>query len=105
MAVAIREERPVRGEIAIAERPDGSRLLFTAYPTPIVGDDGAVIGAINILIDITDRRQADALKAQARRCRRLARSITDARTIETLKLMAAQYEEQARAVALRLEHA
>lgn len=96
MAVAIRERRDVRGAIAIAERPDGSRVLFTPFPTPIRDAEGRVTGALNILIDVTDARQADALDAQALRCRRLAQTITDARTIETLGMIASEYEEKAR---------
>ena len=61
MAVAIREARPIRGVMAVAERPDGTRSLFTPYPTPIVDADGKVVGAVNLLIDVTDERQACAL--------------------------------------------
>lgn len=96
MAVAIRERRPIRDVVAVAERPDGTRVLFTPHPSPIFDADGELAGAVNILIDVTDERQAGALKAQAQRCRRLAQSLTDARTIQTLKLMAAEYEEKAR---------
>jgi PAS domain-containing protein len=96
MAVAIRERTEVRGAIAVAERPDGTRVLFTPYPTPITDADGALVGAVNILIDITDLRQAEALRAQALRCRRLAATITDARTLTTLRLMAEDFEEKAR---------
>ena len=96
MAVAIREKKRLRGLVAVAERPDGTRVLFTPYPTPILDGAGELVGAVNILIDVTDRRQAGALKAQAQRCRRLSQSVTDSRTIETLKLMAAEYEQQAR---------
>ena len=98
MAVAIRENRPVRGAIAVAERPDGTRVLFAPYPTPIVDDEGKLAGAVNMLIDVTDQRQAASLKAQALRCRRLAQSVGDARTAETLALMAADYEDKARAL-------
>src|SRR5262245_41861162 len=35
MAVSLRERRPVRGVEAIAERPDGSRIWFCPYPTPL----------------------------------------------------------------------
>ncbi|HUZ12711.1 MAG TPA: PAS domain S-box protein [Caulobacteraceae bacterium] len=59
MALAIREGRPVRGADAIAERPDGSRITFTPYPTPFLGADGKVLGAVNMLVDITDRRAAE----------------------------------------------
>ena len=96
MAVAIRERRPVRGAVAVAERPDGTRVLFTPYPTPILDEAGALSGAVNILIDITDQRQAESLKTQAMRCRLMAKSVSDARTAKTLSLMAADYEKKAR---------
>jgi len=34
------ERRPVRGEEAIAERPDGSRVAFVPYPTPLYDASG-----------------------------------------------------------------
>ena len=100
MAVAIREKRAIRGAVAVAERPDGTRVMFTPYPTPLLDDDGNVVGAVNMLIDVTDRRQAAALKAQALRCRRLAQSVTDRRASETLRLMAVEYDEKARSLRL-----
>ena len=35
MAIALKENRPVRGYEAIAERPDGTRVSFVPYPTPL----------------------------------------------------------------------
>jgi PAS domain-containing protein len=99
MAVAIRERRPIRGAVAVAERPDGTRVLFTPYPTPILDEEKELQGAVNVLIDVTDQRQAGALKAQARRCRRLAQTVTDTRTVATLKAMAVEYDEKAQALA------
>lgn len=98
MAVAVKEKREVRGAVALAERPDGTRVMFTPYPTPLMGEDGEIAGAVNILIDVTDRRQAGALRAQAIRCRRLAASLTDQRAVDTLLLMAREYDEKARAL-------
>jgi PAS domain-containing protein len=98
MAVAIREKRPVRGAEAIAERPDGSRVSFVPYPTPLFDADGALVGAVNMLIDVTVTRQADHLRAQAVRCRRLAASVNDRPAVATLTAMAAEYEDQARAL-------
>lgn len=95
MAVAIRDNRTVREVTAIAERPDGTRVMFVPYPTPLVDERGETIGAVNILIDVTEERQAGELRAQARRCRRLAQSITDDRTIRTLLLMAGEYDQKA----------
>jgi hypothetical protein len=55
MAVALKEDRTVRGERAIAERPDGRRVPFMAYPTPLHDASGALVGAVNMLLDITGR--------------------------------------------------
>jgi PAS domain S-box-containing protein len=99
MAVAVKERRRVRGAVAFAERPDGTKVLFTPFPTPIVDEAGALAGAVNILVDVTDVRQADALRAQALRCRRLASSVGDPQTVKTLTLMAADYEKKARSLA------
>jgi PAS domain-containing protein len=50
MAVAVRERRAVRGIYAIAERPDGRRVNFLPYPTPLFDEDGNLVGAVNMLI-------------------------------------------------------
>ena len=63
MALAIREKRANRGMEAVAERPDGTRVPFIPYPTPLFDDDGALIGAVNMLIDISERRH-DEVAAQ-----------------------------------------
>ncbi|WP_026617605.1 PAS domain S-box protein [Ensifer aridi] len=60
MAVTLKEDRPVRGEEAIAERPDGTRIPFIPYPTPLHDANGNLIGAINMLVDISDRKNAEA---------------------------------------------
>jgi len=59
MAVALKEDRPVRGSDAIAMRPDGSYFHFTPYPTPLHDDNGELVGAVNVLVDITDRKAAE----------------------------------------------
>ncbi|MEO8229832.1 MAG: ATP-binding protein [Chloroflexota bacterium] len=58
MAIALREGRPVRGWTAIAERPDGSRVDFQPYPTPLFDEQGRLIGAVNVLVDVTEQRRA-----------------------------------------------
>jgi len=62
MAIAIKEKRIVRGMEAIAERPDGTRVPFEPYPTPLFDDSGALVGAVNMLIDISDRKRAEETK-------------------------------------------
>ena len=59
MAVALKENRQVRDAEAVAERPDGSRICFMPYPTPLRDDNGRLIGAVNMLVDITARKQAE----------------------------------------------
>jgi len=59
MAIALREGRPVRGYDAIAERPDGTRVSFVPYPTPLHDPAGKLVGAVNVLVDITERRRAE----------------------------------------------
>jgi PAS domain S-box-containing protein len=60
MGVAIKEGRPVRGVEAVAERPDGTRVPFLPFPTPLRNAAGELVGAINMLVDITDRKAAEA---------------------------------------------
>jgi PAS domain S-box-containing protein len=59
MAIAIKENRTVRDVEAVAERPDGSRICFMPYPTPLRDETGNMIGAVNMLVDITTRKQAE----------------------------------------------
>ena len=66
MAVCLRERRPVRGSLAIAERPDGSRVAFEPFPSPLYDPNGVLIGGVNVLVDVTERRHAEeALAATA----------------------------------------
>ena len=49
-AVAIHEGRNIRGVMTVAERPNGTRVPFTPYPTPILDRQGKVLGAFNMLL-------------------------------------------------------
>lgn len=60
MAVALKEGRAVRGAEAVAERPDGSRVPFIPYPTPLYDPSGALVGAVNMLVDISERKEAES---------------------------------------------
>jgi PAS domain S-box-containing protein len=66
MATTLQQDRPVRGEVAIAERPDGSRVVFEPFPSPLHDADGALIGAVNVMVDVTERDNTErALAATA----------------------------------------
>lgn len=66
MAIALKENRPVRCSEVVAERPDGTRVTFIPYPTPLRDASGKLIGATNMLVDISERKRAEqALQRQA----------------------------------------
>ncbi len=94
MAEAVRERRQVRDKVAIALRPDGSRVAFRAYPVPLFGGEGELTGAINMLVDVSDE-QAAALATQARQCRRLSGATFTREVCAMLDTMAESYEQAA----------
>jgi PAS domain S-box-containing protein len=59
MAVAVKEKQAIRGLEAVAERPDGTRVPFLPFPTPIFNTSGVFVGAVNMLVDITERKRAE----------------------------------------------
>jgi PAS domain S-box-containing protein len=64
MAVALKEGREVRGVEAIAERPDGTRVRFLPCPTPLRDASGRLVGAINLLMDVTERHDSELESAR-----------------------------------------
>ena len=59
MAIALKEGRAIRNAEAVAERPDGTRVPFIPYPTPLRDAKGHIVGAINMLVDVSERKQAE----------------------------------------------
>jgi len=94
MAQAIEQKRPIRDVIAIAERPDRTRVAFRPYPTPLFDRDGNLTGAVNMLVDVTNE-QTEALHEQAERCRRLADATYDRATSKVLGDMATGFAKTA----------
>ena len=85
MAVALREKRPVLGCEAVAERPDGERRSFTPFPTPLFDAGGRLTGAVNMLVDITERKRAEeTLRESEERFRAIVET-----TPECVKVIAA----------------
>lgn len=58
MVIALKEGRSIKGAEGILERPDGNRSWFEAYPSPLFDEEGKVVGGINMLLDITERKKA-----------------------------------------------
>src|SRR5581483_4127782 len=85
MAMALREQRPVLGCEAVAERPDGQRRTFMPYPTPLFDEQGRLTGAVNMLVDITERKRSEeTLRESEERFRAIVET-----TPECVKLVAA----------------
>jgi two-component system, chemotaxis family, CheB/CheR fusion protein len=59
MATALRERLPIHGAEVVAERPDGTSIPFISYPTPLYDALGTLVGAVNLLVDIRDRKRAE----------------------------------------------
>ena len=58
MALALRHQRDYNGRAIVVERPDGSRRTALAHASPFHESDN-LIGAVNVLVDVTDRRQVE----------------------------------------------
>ncbi|MEO6709564.1 MAG: ATP-binding protein, partial [Planctomycetota bacterium] len=59
MAIALQGHHPIRGAEVIAERPDGTRVWIEPFPSPIFDGAGNLVGGINMLVDITERKRAE----------------------------------------------
>ncbi len=59
MARCLRERKEFRDEEIVIERSDGSRVWVQANATPYFDDRGELVGAVNVLVDVTERRRAE----------------------------------------------
>lgn len=64
MGLALRNGKEYLSQEIIIERPDGSRWTALAHASPFHDENGAVVGAVNVLVDISDRRRSELAKAQ-----------------------------------------
>jgi signal transduction histidine kinase/CheY-like chemotaxis protein len=67
MALALQENRGYNEQEIIIERPDGSRRTALAHANPFFDESGRVAGAVNILVDITERKRAEEALREADR--------------------------------------
>ena len=60
MALALKMDKEYNRREIIIERPDGQRLTALAHANPIHDESsGRLLGAVNVLVDITDRQRAE----------------------------------------------
>jgi len=76
MAVCLKEKRAVYGEEILVVRPDGAIRNVAPQPQPLYDDNGNMIGAINMLVDITELKNKEkALLESEENYRQLAGSL------------------------------
>src|SRR3546814_19970209 len=57
MSMVMREQGDNYSPELVIARPDGTRRVVLAYPKPIRGKTGQLVGAHNTLVDITEFKQ------------------------------------------------
>jgi len=67
MALALQNNDGYNEEEIVVERPDGSRRTALAHANPFHDARGKIVGAVNILVDITDRKRAEEEVREASR--------------------------------------
>lgn len=61
MVRALKEGRKITNQEMTIERPNGDKLNVLPYPVPYTDSTGQVIGAVNVLIDITESRKSEKI--------------------------------------------
>ena len=59
MALALQTDKEFNGHEIVIERPDGQRVTGLAHATPLHDESGRLLGAVNVVVDITDRKRAE----------------------------------------------
>jgi PAS domain S-box-containing protein len=83
MALALKDGREHNGQEIIIERPDGCRVTALAHASPFLDDEGRILGAVNVLVDITERKLTEQALRDAHS--KLARQVVE-RTAELTEL-------------------
>lgn len=79
MALALQMNEEFNRCEIVVERPDGHRLTALAHANPIRDESGRLLGAVNVLVDISDRKRAEEALQEVRdyERRRIARDLHD----------------------------
>src|SRR5262245_7167377 len=73
MALALRMNQAFNGHEVVIERPDGQRITVLAHANPMHDESGNLLGAVNVLVAISDRqRAAEVAQTSEKRFRALS---------------------------------
>lgn len=84
MALALQQDKAFNRQEIIIERPDGSRLIALAHANPIHDESGKLLGAVNVLIDISDQKRSEA--ALANLTGKLSAQLSDLKRLHALSM-------------------
>src|SRR5215813_1249617 len=72
MALALRMNKAFHGHEMVIERPDGQRITVLAHANPMHDESGNLLGAVNILVDISGcQRTTEVVQTSEKRFRAL----------------------------------
>jgi PAS domain-containing protein len=63
--IALKQGRVAPASDAIIERKDGTRIPIAPYPTPLRDETGAIVGVVNMTVDISARKRAELALAES----------------------------------------
>jgi len=69
MALALHEEKEYNEQEIVIERPNGTFCTVLAHANPIHDESGRMDGAVNVLVDITDRKRIEDFLREADRAK------------------------------------
>jgi PAS domain S-box-containing protein len=72
IAIALGEGRAVEGEMIIVERPDGTQSYVMPHPKPMFDPSGRIVGAVDMLIDLTNEKRSHQILEESMERLRLA---------------------------------
>lgn len=82
MAITVKTGKSIKGEEVIIEQPNGEQINVLPHPQPIYDENGNIMGGLNMLIDITERKIAER---NTSRLAAIVQSSDDAVISKTLK--------------------
>lgn len=105
MAIALKENRTIRGVQAIAEQPAGTRIRFQPHPTPIRDAGGLLIGGFNMLVEVGAGDDFGEPREPAQTLRNLLRSnlVTIVSIVEDARTSCGGSSEATAALSLALQ--